>query len=220
MKRINVKKLSLAAGVLFATNMVFGANALTEFKAKAEDHFIKNRIEVGVDLQVTKPAANIELNKAEGAVWSDIKGVYAYNKAGIHYYSSAVIIDQHKVAGLKEDLRVARKNNDKTEKAIIKRKLKKAKLDLFRDQLHLIVNKEALRQDYFLTIEDQRKELAADRQDLCKAKADAKKDKNNGYALTRVEMKKKEVKADQLAIANEKCAMKKDMADADKILKQ
>lgn len=218
MKRIDVKKLSIAAAIIFSVNMAFGANRILNYDATAENSFYRNKYHIGAELHATRPEANMVFNAASGLTWSGIKGAYAFNKAALHYYSSAVIIDEHKVANTKEDLRIARKNNDKSEKAFLKRKLKKAKLDLMRDQLHFIIDKEALRQDYLLTISDQRRELAADREDLCKAKADLRKDKSNSLALKKVEMKKKEIKADKLAIANERASLNEEMAKADKIV--
>jgi hypothetical protein len=218
MKRINVKKLSIAGAILFGVNIAFGANPIASYKAKAESSFYKNKYHVATNLPSIGPEASTVYHVAAGLTWSETKGAYAFNKAGLNYYGSTVIIDEHRVATIREDLKDARANKDKTEKAYLRRKLKKAKLDLFRDQMHFIVNKEALRQDYLLVIADQRRELSLDRTDLCKAKADVRKDKTNSLAIKKVEMKKKEIEADKLMIKKEKASLNVEMESADKIV--
>lgn len=219
MKRINVKKLSIAGAVVFGISMAFGANPIASYKAKAETNFYKNKYHLATVLPTPGTHAVTAYNVASGLTWSGTKGAYAFNKASLHYYGSAVIIDEYKLDKIREDLKDARANHDKADRAYLKRKLRKEKMDLFRDQCHFIIDQEALRQDYLLTISDQRRELAADRKDLCKANADLRKDKSNSFALKKVEMKKKEIKADKLAIANEKLALKNEMESADKIVK-
>jgi hypothetical protein len=220
----SIKKMLMIVGAIFISGtMAFAADGIKENRRSAEGSLAKERYHAATGYDFKKPVAPAALifrtDEARGLKWYGIKGIYAYNKAAIKRYETAVILEENRVEKLKGDLKAARKDKRAEDAALIRKKLKKAKFDLFRDQMHLMIDKEALRYDYKLVIADQRQELAADRKDLCKAKAESRKD-NEGKALAtrRVSLKEREVEADKAAIANEKENLKADMAKIDQVL--
>jgi hypothetical protein len=223
MKGIKVK-LGIVAAMIFGTTAAFAADGIKVYKNSAEASYAREKYELATADDFKKPVITASLtlrtDEGSGLKWYGIKGVYALNKAAVNKYEAAVIFENKKVEKLKANLKQARKDKSKSDIPLLKRKLKKAKFDLFRDQVHLMVDREALRHDYKMVIDDQRKELASDRKELCKAKAEARRDKEGkGLAARRVDLKEREVNADKAAIANEKAMMKADMAQIDEVLK-
>jgi hypothetical protein len=216
-------KLGIIAAMVFGTSTAFAADGIKNNKNSAEASYAREKYSLATAEDFKSPVKTASLtlrtDEGRGLKWYGIKGVYAYNKAAVNKYEAAVIFENSRIKKLKADLKQARKDKDKDAAALLQRKLKKTKFDLFRDQVHLMVNREALRKDYKMTICDQRKELAADRKDLCKAKAEVRKDEEGKGLTAKVHLKEKEVKADKAAIANEKAMMKADMAQIDEVLK-
>lgn len=221
----SIKKMLMVTGaVLISITTSFAADGIKENKNSAEGSYAKERYHLATGYEFKKPASTATMvfrtDEARGLTWYGIKGVYAYNKAAVKRYELAVIVEENKVEKLKADLKAARKERQTDEATLIRKKLTKAKFDLFRDQLHLMIDREALRHDYKMVISDQREELAADRKDLCKAKAEAPRDDDGKkFATRRVSLKQREVEVDKAAIASEKAMLKAEMAQIDKVLK-
>lgn len=219
MKRIGIGKLVITAAAIIGANVAFGANGLGDPAVRAHKQIKKAKNPVAESVLPTKRNATSLYGKSAGIAWFDIKGSYAYNKAGVAKYGTAVIVDNNRIDQLKGDIKTAQKNNRKNEVMVLKRKLQKAQADLKRDKGHLRVDKTALRKDYQLTIADFRQELRSDKKSLCKANAELKQDKSDVKSQKMVLLKQNEVKSDKAAICNEKAKMKNDMAKVDKILK-
>jgi len=219
MKRIQINKLIITAAVVLGANVAFGAKGLGNPAINANRQMKSAKNHTAVTVTPAKYDAISVYGHSAGLRWNDIKGAYAFNKAGIARYGSAVVVDNQRIDKLNSDLKVAKKQNNKKEILVLQRKLKKAKNDLCRDRAHLKVDKKALQKDYVLTIGDFKQELRSDKKDLCNAKAEVRKDKTDLKSQKLALSKDKEVKADKAAISNERARLNEDMARVNEILK-
>jgi hypothetical protein len=231
MKRVKLKAMFIIGLIMSTAGAAFAAQGFTNYKnADAHHSFYKAKttgqvaekmitpIKAGL---ILPPSAGFGLNTA----LSRAEESYYINKAGFSKYGAAVIVEKYQVVKLRDQLKASTKEKDKTARMQIKKTLAKTKYDLFRDELHFMIDREALKHDYILAIKDSRKELAADKADLNKAKCDLKKEKaagnNAGITTTSnlIIQKEKEIKKDKAVIAAEKTQLKLKMKTADEVLK-
>jgi hypothetical protein len=231
MKRVKLKAMFVIGLIMSTAGAAFAAQGLTDHKnADAHHSFYKAKTTGAVAEKMMTPtnAALILPPSAGFGLNTSLSGAeesFYTNTIGFSKYGAAVIIEKYQVGKLQEQLKTSRKEKDKTARGQIRKTLAKTKYDLFRDELHFIIDREALKHDYILAIKDSRKELAADKADLNKAKCDLKKEKaaGNNAAITTTSnliiQKEKEIKKDKAVIAAEKAQLKVKMKTADEVLK-
>ncbi len=221
MKTNGLKKLWTVGLMICSLNVAFAADGL-----KGSGNIELKRIHKATNKggAISQNRLTPEYKLAVTYRWGAL-GFYSDNQFGMENYRLAILRDEYKLKALKEDVRIKKKLGDKAVMNTSRRKLKKAKFDLFRDQLHFMVDREALKQDRLLMIAGYREELATDKMDLCKAKNQlnkAKRDHNEAginKATKTIALKEKEIKQDKGLISVQKAAIKTESKTADEVLK-
>ena len=235
MKQIKVEKLFVIGMIMFSVQAAFAAKGFNTQKSADAYYCLNNvkfdRQEAYMSLSHGAAIEAMELYAADkvghhlDSAIPAAADTYTANKTGVYKYGTAVITEKYQVKVLRDQAKKATQDKDHTMLVKTRRKLAKAKLDLFRDELHFIIDREALRQDYMLTLADEQKKLATDQAALARSKADLNKELKAGndegllVIYNQIAIKEKEIKADKMAIAATQAKLKQEMKSADVMMK-
>jgi len=230
MKTLTFKALLIIGLMVGSATMVNAAQAIkTNPNANAYYIFYSHLLDRALIQESTEnPLVLNTTNKAEAELIkkeTEIEEGYIKNRYALYQSATAIHIEKYKIQQLKLQLKQAKLNRNKLLVQQTRLELEKAQLNLFKNELHFIIDKEALRQNHLLAIKEKKQVLATHRAEVNKLRFKTIKqwitydDKGLKKSKDLIALKKEEIKTDKLAIADEKKWLQAEMLAADKLVK-